>query len=232
MATPFQPRRRISALFERWDGYDAHKFGASWAHASNWGQSALDIPTVDTLFNMEYSSVTRVTLVLLLLLGVQSVSAGSCETSYEILVGFSNRSEAIISNSSFTVRPRDGNGQAMQIADARLALWGFQEATRWGDVKCIESDSFPDIPPKWQAHLFKAIQLADMNCTVKRYHELAPGTNVNIATINFQATTSLYPDLVISYNLSTASKAGNYTFYDPFERIAQFEYGACRNFNF
>lgn len=147
-----------------------------------------------------------------------------CQDSYETLYSFSNHSIAHVHNSSFTVTTQGYEGRESFLSNGTFGLYGFQEANRSAHVKCIEADTFPNIDAKWNARLFKYVRIGDMNCSSQRYLETVPGTDIQIATLGFTATMDLYPDLMISFNISTASKAGNYSVDYPTARMAEYEY--------
>lgn len=173
---------------------------------------------------MTHSNFLSAAVVLLLLAGVQNAISFPCSETNQFLRTFSNHSQAHLVNTSFTVTAINYETAPKSLGTATFGLYGFQEATRDAQVKCIEADEFPGISEKWAATLFKSVRISDMECEVVETIETVPGTDVQIKTLQFTATIDLYPDLVMNYNLSTASKAGNYTFTYPVERVAEYEY--------
>lgn len=188
------------------------------------GQSPLNHLQVNYVAGMTNFGFWCATALLLLVASSASVSGLLCQDSYETLESFSNRSIAHVHNSSYTVTTQGYEGRASFLSNGTFGLYGFQEANRSTNVKCIEADTFPYIEDKWLAKLFKFIRIGDMNCSSQRYLETVPGTDVQIKTLGFTATLDIYPDLVLSFNISTASAAGNYTFDYPTERVAEYEY--------
>lgn len=193
-------------------------------HLIGWNHSLLSSRSRQVVEDMAGYRFMVGMLAILLLASVKTAISGTCEHTHEIFDSISGKTRATFSNISVVLRPMDTGGVIPSISDVTFRWYGMMEVTRTNRDKCAELDYYPYKPEDGSTRLLKIINLHDLDCEINRFSEYAPGTNVQINTLQLVATSPLHPNTRYYYNISTAAKAGNYTFNYPQERVVEFEY--------